>query len=140
MTSVYSSSACFVPGGDFEILDRLSVEVLCTCVGGQQTSCVCLVCLLLLFGVLVKEHAEDWLKMAKSLPGTAFDSSVTGDETVSEVTLFAGVLLGSLFLAFRGPPERSFIVVFPLSFDVASYPDLAEYQKHFNCLQKSESE
>lgn len=105
-SSVYSSTACFAGGGD-GILDRLLVNERCTGVDVWWTSCFCLFCPLPLFGVLGKKHAVDWLRTAESLPGSAFDSWVAGDKTGSEVAFFVGVFLGSLFLVFRGLPERS---------------------------------
>lgn len=120
VSSVYSSTACFSPGGGIGILDRLSVDELCTGVDVRWASRFCLFCPLPLFGVLGKKHAVVWLRMAKSLPGSAFDSSVAGDKTVSEVTFFVGVFLGFLFLVFRGPPERSPTVTILMTSGVAS--------------------
>lgn len=82
------------------------MDELCTGEDVRGPSCFGLVFPLPLFGVLCKKHAVDWPRVAKSLPGTAFDSSVTGDETVFEVIFFVGVFLGFLFLVFRGRPER----------------------------------
>lgn len=58
------------------MLDRMLLEELWTGVEVRQASSVCPVCPLPLFGVLSRELAEDWQTMAKSLLGTAFDSSL----------------------------------------------------------------
>ena len=56
--------------------DRMLEEGLWTGVDVRMASCVCLVRRLPLFGVLCKKVAVDWLTMAASLTGTAFDSSM----------------------------------------------------------------
>lgn len=76
MSSVYSSSTRLALRGDSEMLDRMSEEELWTGVDVRMASCVCRVRPLPLFGVLGNTFAVDWLTMAASLPGTAFDSSM----------------------------------------------------------------
>lgn len=62
-----------------------------------------------LFGVLGNKHSGDWL--ATPICGSTCGSSVIGDETVSEATVFVGVLFGFLFLVFLTPPGRWFTVI-----------------------------
>lgn len=85
--SVHFNSACFAPGGDVEMLDRLSVEVLRIGVEVRLGSRVFPFCPLCLFGVFCKELTADRLTTAFSPPGTMSDSSVAGDETAPVVSL-----------------------------------------------------
>lgn len=93
------------------MLDRMSVEELRTGVEVRQASGLCPLCPLRLFGVLGKELAE-WTTMA--MPGTALDSFVAGDEMLSGLTSSGVFFFGSLFLVFRGAPERSFTLLMNL--------------------------
>lgn len=76
MSLVCSGSTCSVLEGDVGVLDRLSVDELRTGVEVWKASCICFVCLLLLFGVFCKGHGVARLSMAKSQPGRVLDSSV----------------------------------------------------------------
>lgn len=65
MSSVYSSTACFAPGGGTGILESLLVDERSTGVEVRWASCFCLFRPLPLFGVLGKRHAVGWLGMAE---------------------------------------------------------------------------
>lgn len=95
----------------------VGMEELRTGVDVKQPSGISLIFCLPLFGVL----ASTGQTMPMSLAGTAFDSSVPVDETVSDGSFSGDFFLDSLFLVFRGAPARSCAVIFLLSHVVAHY-------------------